>query len=148
MNKIKQILPMLILLVLVSCNSQKVYSDYDYSYSRSGGLDPVYENFLIKDGTAHYSFEGQGRKIRKDFKISVSELQELENLLTANNFRMIQEDYKKVYDNIGTAISVKKGPNASSKSDASFIMPKDQQRWNNVVKGFQDLLNSKLAGTK
>jgi hypothetical protein len=148
MNKLKQILPILLLLILASCNSQKIYSDYDYSYSRSGGLDPVYENFLIKDGTAHYYYEGQGKKIKKDFKISDAELRELDNLLTANNFRMIQEDYKKVYDYIGTTIAVKKGPNASSKSDASFIMPKDQQRWNNVVRGFQDLLNAKLAGTK
>jgi len=50
------------LIVLVSCNSQKVYSDFDISYSRSGGLAPVYENLLIKDNSVHYSFEGQGKK--------------------------------------------------------------------------------------
>lgn len=143
MNKIRQIIPLLVLLLLTSCNAHKKYSDFDYSYSRSGGYAPVYENFLIKGNTAHYSFEGHGKKVKKDFKLSPEEIRVLEEILTTNNFRMIQEDRKKLYDNIATAIVVKKGSNTASKSDASFIMPAHQQRWESVVKVFQDLIASK-----
>ncbi len=55
------------IIVLVSCNSQKVYSDFDISYSKSGGYAPVYENLLIKGNNVHYSFEGQGKKIQTGF---------------------------------------------------------------------------------
>ena len=58
----------LFILLLASCNSQKKYSDFDYSYSRSGGLSPIYENLWIKGKNAHYSFEGQGENVKKDFK--------------------------------------------------------------------------------
>jgi hypothetical protein len=75
------------LMLLVSCNSQKVYSDFDISYSKSGGLAPIYENLLIKGNTAHYSFEGQGKKYRQDFDVSDQELQNLQIALFRNNFK-------------------------------------------------------------
>ncbi len=146
MNKIRQIIPLLVLLVLTSCNAHKKYSDFDYSYSRSGGLAPVYENFLIKGNTAHYSFEGQGKKIKKNLKISADEIRILEEVLTATDFRMIREDRKKLYDNIATAVVVKKGSNTASKSDASLIMPADRDRWISVVQAFQTLIAAKTQG--
>lgn len=132
----------ILLMLLTGCNTQKKFSDFDYSYSRSGGYAPIYENFLIKGNTANYSFEGEGKNIKKSFKISAEDLQKIETALTQNNFRTIQEDYKKVYDNISTAINVKKGTNSGIKSDASFIMAKDQQRWKAVVAVFQEIINS------
>lgn len=56
------------IIVLVSCNSQKVYSDFDISYSKNGGSSPIYENLLIKANNVHYSFEGQGKKLKKILK--------------------------------------------------------------------------------
>ncbi len=140
----KKITFLLILFFIASCNTQKVYSDYDYSYSRSGGFAPVYENFLIKGNKAHYSFEGQGKKIKKNFKISSDEIQKLEEVLAANNFRMIQEDRKKLYDYISTTIKVNVGQQSASKSDASYIMEQDQEKWDRVTQAFQELLKSKL----
>lgn len=131
-----------LVLILTGCNSQNKFSDYDYSYSRSGGFAPIYENLLIKGNTVHYSFEGQGKKINKSFKISDAELNKIQSTLTQNNFRTIEEDYKKVYDNISTSINVKVGANSASKSDASFIMKKDEERWNAVVRVFHDIINS------
>lgn len=145
MKNAVKLFPILLLWILASCNSQKVYSDYDYSYSRNGGANPVYENFLIKDGHGHYSYEADGKKTTKKVKINAADLQKLEQALTANNFRMIQEDYKKLYDHVATSIRVKKGANAASKSDASQIMPQDQERWNNVVRVFQEIMNSKTG---
>lgn len=130
------------ILILTGCNTQKKFSDFDYSYSRSGGYAPIYENLLIKGTTVTYSFEGQEKNIKKTFKISAQDLQKIENALTENNFRTIQEDYKKVYDNISVAINVKKGQNSANKSDASFIMKKDQERWNAVVAVFHDIINA------
>ena len=66
-----------LLLILVSCKTQNKYSDFDYSYSRSGGFAPIYENLLIKGNNVHYSFEGQNKKFEKDFELSNDELQEL-----------------------------------------------------------------------
>ncbi len=144
----KKLIILFLAVILSSCNSQKKYSDFDYSYTRSGGFAPIYENFLIKGNKAHYSFEGQGKNIKKDFKISNEEIKKLEEVLTANNFRMIEEDHKKLYDYIGTRIKVSNGPNAASKSDASYIMPKHQQKWDNVAKAFRELLDSKINTTK
>ena len=56
----KRFIAFFVLLALASCSPQKKYSDFDYSYSRSGGLSPIYENLWIKGKNAHYSFEGQG----------------------------------------------------------------------------------------
>lgn len=132
------------IIVLVSCNSQKVYSEFDISYSRSGGFAPVYENLLIKDNNAHYSFEGQGKKYKQDFKISDKDLENLDKTLSQNNFRGIEEDRKKLYDNISTSINIKKGPNEGSKTDASLIMPKYKTNWNNIMNAFQEIINNNV----
>jgi hypothetical protein len=142
MNRILGIL--FIITVLVSCNSQKVYSDFDISYSKSGGYAPVYENLLIKGNNAHYSFEGQGKKYKQNFKISDEDLKKLDQVLSQNNFRKIQEDHKKLYDNISTSINIKKGPNEGSKSDASMIIPNYQPHWNNILGAFQQIINTNV----
>lgn len=138
----KRFVALCFLVFLAACTSQNKYSDFDYSYSRSGGYAPIYENLWIKGNTAHYSFEGEGKKVKKDFKISTEHLQKIENTLSQQNFRTIQEDYKKVYDNISISINVKKGENSASKSDASFIMSKDKERWDAIVKTFQEIINT------
>lgn len=132
------------LIVLVSCNSQKVYSDFDISYSKSGGIAPIYENLLIKGNNAHYSFEGQGKKYKQDFKISDEDLKKLDNMLSQNNFRRIQEDRKKLYDNLSTSINIKKGPNEGSRTDASLIMPNFKTNWNNILTAFQEIINNNV----
>jgi hypothetical protein len=132
------------IIVLVSCSSQKVYSDFDVSFSRSGGFAPIYENLLIKGNSAHYSFEGQGKKYNQDFKISDEDLKKLDNTLSQNNFKRIQEDHKKLYDNITTSINVKKGPNEGNKSDASLVMPNFKTNWNNIMNAFQEIINNNV----
>lgn len=132
------------LIVLGSCNSQKVYSDFDISYAKSGGIAPIYENLLIKGNDAHYSFEGQGKKYKQDFKISVEDLKKLDHVLSQNNFRRIQEDHKKLYDKVSTSINIKKGANEGSKTDASMIMPNFRTNWNNIVTAFQEIINNNV----
>lgn len=134
----------LIVLTVLSCNSQKVYSDFDISYSRSGGYAPTYENLLIKGNDAHYSFEGQQKKVKKNFKVSDEDLKKLNNTLSNNNFRKIEEDHKKVYDNITTSISIKKGANEGSKSDGSMIMPNYTTNWKNITSAFQEIINNNV----
>lgn len=143
----KKIIALFIFVILAACNSQKKYSDFDYSYSRSGGFAPIYENLLIKGNNAHYSFEGQGKKFKKDFKITSEERKKIENALSQNNFRMIREDYQKVYDNISTRINVKIGNQSGSKSDASMIMEGDKNRWNNITSVFQEIIKNKINAT-
>lgn len=139
----KRILEILFaLIVLVSCNSQKVYSDFDISYSKSGGFAPIYENLLIKGNSAHYSFEGQGKKYKQDFDVSDQDLKNIETILSKNNFRRIQEDHKKIYDHISTSINIKKGLNEGSKTDASSIMPNYRTNWSNITNVFQELINT------
>jgi hypothetical protein len=142
MKRITEILCGMIL--LVSCNSQKIYSDFDISYSRSGGFAPVYENLLIKGNNAHYSFEGQGKKYKQDFKVSQEDLNKIEHTLSQNNFRKIQEDHQKIYDHISTSVNVKKGPNAGNKTDASSIMPNFRTNWTNITNVFQQLINTNI----
>lgn len=142
MNRILGIL--FAIIVLVSCNSQKMYSDFDISYSKSGGFAPVYENLLIKDNTAHYSFEGQGKKYKQDFKIDDEDLKKLDRVLSQNNFRRIEEDRQKIYDNIATSINVKKGANEGSKTDASSIMPNFKPNWSNITNAFQEIINNNV----
>lgn len=142
MNKILGIL--FAIIVLVSCNSQKVYSDFDISYSKSGGVAPIYENLLIKDNNVHYSFEGQGKKFKQDFKISNEDLKKLDQVLSQNNFRRIQEDRKKLYDHVSTSVNIKKGPNEGSKTDASMIMPNYQTNWKNILAAFQEIINTNV----
>jgi hypothetical protein len=129
------------LIVLVSCNSQKAYSDFDISYSKSGGFAPIYENLLIKGNNAMYSFEGQGKKYKQDFKITDEDLKKLDQTLSQNNFRRIQEDNQKIYDNIATSINIKKGPNEGSKTDASAVMPNFKTNWTNITSAFQEIIN-------
>ena len=57
-------------LIIASCASQNKYRNFDYSYSRSGGKEAIYENLIIKENNVHYSFEGKGEIIKKDFKLS------------------------------------------------------------------------------
>jgi len=136
------------LMITVSCNSQKkIYSDFDMSYSKSGGFAPIYENLLIKDNIAHYSFEGQGKKNKTTFKLTDAEMQNLHQILTTNNFRHIAEDRKKIYDGIAVTISVKNGKNSGSKTDASMIMPQHQSNWENIVNAFQEIISKNVKNT-
>ena len=144
----KKLFVLFILAVLASCNANKKYSDFDYSFARHGGYAPIYENLWIKGNTAHYSFEGEGKKMKKDFKVSSEDLKNIEDALTKNSFRTIREDLKKVYDYRSTSINVKKGPNSGSKSDASFIMENDRPRWNNIVSVFQQIIDSNVDSSK
>ena len=144
----KKLFVLFILAVLASCNANKKYSDFDYSFARHGGYAPIYENLWIKGNTAHYSFEGEGKKMKKDFKVSGEDLKNIEDALTKNSFRTIREDLKKVYDYRSTSINVKKGPNSGSKSDASFIMENDRPRWNNIVNVFQQIIDSNVNASK
>ena len=144
----KRFISFFVLLALASCSPQKKYSDFDYSFARHGGYAPIYENLWIKGNTAHYSFEGEGKKMKKDFKVSGEELKNIEDALTKNSFRTIREDLKKVYDYRSTSINVKKGPNSGSKSDASFIMENDRPRWNNIVSVFQQIIDSNVDSSK
>lgn len=132
------------IMVLVSCNSQKMYSDFDISYSKSGGFAPIYENLLIKGNNAFYSFEGQGKKVKQNFKISNEDLYRLEKILSQNNFRRIEEDHKKIYDFISTSINIKRGPNSGSKTDASAIMPNYTPNWANITRVFQEIINANV----
>ncbi|GEM_PF-217335 len=134
-----------VLFLVSSCATPNKYSNFDYSYARSGGYAPIYENLLIKGDKVHYSFESKDRKVKKDFSISNDDRQKIEEALSANNFRTIREDYKKFYDNISTSISVKTGPNSGNKSDASHIMAADRERWRNVVKVFEELIVKNTA---
>ena len=144
----KKLFVLFFLAVLASCNANKKYSDFDYSFARHGGYAPIYENLWIKGNTAHYSFEGEGKKMKKDFKVSGEDLKNIEDALTKNSFRTIREDLKKVYDYRSTSINVKKGPNSGSKSDASFIMENDRPRWNNIVSVFQQIIDSNVDSSK
>lgn len=132
------------IIVLISCNSQKRYSDFDISYSKSGGYAPIYENLLIKGNNVFYSFEGNGKKLKQNFKISNEDLNRLENTLSQNNFRRIEEDHKKIYDFISTSINIKKGPNSGSKTDASAIMPNYKTNWTNITYVFQEIINANV----
>ncbi len=134
--------------LLAGCSSQDIYTDFDYSYSRNGGVSPFYENLLIKGSSAHYSLESQGKNIKKDFKISQAELQTIQNSLTENKFRSIREDYNKMYDNVSTIINAKKGHNSSIKSDASAIMEPDRERWENVVNVFRQIIETNINTPK
>lgn len=136
-----------LIMILAGCassNNQKKYSDFDYSFARSGGLSPIYENLLIKGNKAHYSFEGHGKNIKKDFTITNEDLKNIETTLTQNKFTRIQEDYRKLYDNISVEINVKKGNNAGSKTDASLIMEKNKDQWEKIVNTFQQVIDSKV----
>lgn len=143
----KKVIFVFLILILSACansTNQKKYSDFDYSFARSGGLSPIYENLLIKGNKAHYSFEGQGKNIKKDFTLTNDDLKNIEYVLTQNKFRRIQEDYKKLYDKVSVEITVKKGSNAGSKTDASLIMEKNKGDWEKIVNTFQEIINTNM----
>ena len=137
----KKLIFVCLLTILTACATPNKYSDFDYSFARSGGLVPVYENLLIKGNKVYYRYQRQNTKIKRDFSITEAELKNIEAVLTANDFRLIQEDYKKFYDNISTSVNVTKGINSGSKSNASSIIESDQQRWDNVVAVFQQIID-------
>lgn len=140
----KKLIFVFLIAILAGCNSQNKYSDFDYSFARSGGYAPIYENLLIKGNKAHYSFEGRGKNVKKDFTLANEDLKNIQSVVAENDFRMIQEDYNKMYDNISVKINIKKGNNTGSKSDDSNIMKKDQQRWDNIVTVFQKIIDNKV----
>ena len=143
----KKVIFVFLILILSACTTstnQKKYSDFDYSFARSGGISPIYENLLIKGNKAHYSFEGQGKNIKKNFELTNDDLKNIEKVLTQNKFTRIQEDYRKLYDNISVEINVKKGSNAGSKSDASLIMEKNKDHWDKIVNTFQQVIDSNV----
>lgn len=143
----KKVIFVFLILILSACTTntnQKKYSDFDYSFARSGGLSPIYENLLIKGNKAHYSFEGQGKNIKKNFELTNDDLKNIEKVLTQNKFTRIQEDYRKLYDNVSVEINVKKGSNAGSKSDASLIMEKNKDHWEKIVNTFQQVIDSNV----
>lgn len=148
MERMKNLVLALLTVILAACNSQSKYTDYDYSFSRSGGNKPFYENLWIKGNTATYSLEKDGKKVENKFTLSEESLKNIQNILKENNFRMIEEDHQKVYDNITTIIVVKKGDNSASKSNASFIMKKDQQRWEKVVETFRNIIEANQIASK
>ncbi|UFH31431.1 hypothetical protein LNP04_15870 [Chryseobacterium sp. C-71] len=143
----KLIAILFLIMITVSCNSQKVYSDFDISYSKSGGYAPIYENLLIKGNEAHYSFEGQGKKSKTTFKLTSEEIQNLNQVLTQNNFRHIAEDHKKIYDRVAVSINVKNGENSANKTDASMIMPQFQKNWDQIVNTFQNIISKNVKNT-
>ncbi|HEX7871041.1 MAG TPA: hypothetical protein VF455_13115, partial [Chryseobacterium sp.] len=81
---------------------------------------------------------------KKNFKISNEDLKKLDETLSKNNFRRIQEDHKKVYDNVTTSINVKKGANEGSKNDGSMIMPNYKTNWENITANFQEIINNNV----
>ena len=144
----KLIAILFLIMITVSCNSQKVYSDFDISYSKSGGYAPIYENLLIKGNDAHYSFEGQKNKVKTSFKLTNEEIQHLNQILTQNNFRHIAEDHKKIYDRVAVSINVKNGENSANKTDASMIMPQSQKNWDQIVNAFQNIISKNVKNTQ
>ena len=82
----------LIITILISCNSQKAFSEFDYSYSKSESAVSRYENLLIKGNNVLYSLESKDKKTKKKFKISDTELQNIEKVLSENQFRKILEE--------------------------------------------------------
>lgn len=144
----KKVLLLFVAILLFSCDSQKKFTDFDISYSRSGGYAPIYENFLIKGTSAHYSFEGHGKKIKKDVKVMQEELNRIHSVLKTNNFRFIEADHLKIYDNITTTINVKSGEESGVKNDGSGIMEKDQKKWENITTVFRSIIDSKISDTQ
>ena len=138
----------LIITILISCNSQKAFSEFDYSYSKSESAVSRYENLLIKGNSVLYSLESKDKKTKKKFKISDTELQNIEKVLSENQFRKILEDRKKVYNKPSIILTVKKGENSGSKTDASLIMAVDQVKWENSVEVFQKIIDNNVNNTK
>ncbi len=133
-----------LILILSACNSSKKYSDFDFSYSRNGGYARIYENLFIKDHRAFYEFQQNNKKYKLNFVISSHDLEKIELAAQENNFRMISEDHKKLYDNITTTINIKKGNFSGIKTDASEILPSDLQRWQNMTSVFRLIIENNV----
>lgn len=131
----------LVLILLTACQPQKAFENYEISYSRSGGLSPIYENLLFKGNTATYFFEGQGKKFSKTVRLNDGEKLKFVKSLENNRLRFIQEDHKKLYDYITTTIKLKK--DNVVKSDGNGIMPASQQNWDAMVIVFEDFIKTK-----
>jgi pyrrolidone-carboxylate peptidase len=140
----KKLLFLCLLMILGGCSTQNKFSDFDYSFARSGGISPSYENLLIRGDQAFYSFKAPGKKIKKDFQVSTKDLENIEKVLTENQFRKIEEDLNKLFDQVKVEITVKNGDNSGRKSDASLIRKKDQQNWMNVVAEFQRIIDENI----
>ncbi|CAD7800305.1 hypothetical protein CHRY9390_00611 [Chryseobacterium aquaeductus] len=136
------------IMITVSCNSQKIYSNFDISYSKSGGYAPIYENLLIKGNDAHYSFDGQGKKTKTNFKLTGEDIQNLNHILSQNKFRHIAEDHKKIYDRVSVSINVKSGENSANKTDAGMILPQYQKNWDQIVNAFQEIISKNVKNTQ
>lgn len=108
----------------------------------------MYENLLIKGNKVKYSLESNGKKTNKKFNISDAEIQNIDKVLGENQFRKIIEDRKKIYDRASVTITVHKGENSGSKSDASLIMAVDQRKWENIVEVFQKIIDNNVNNTK
>lgn len=139
----KKLIVLFFAMLLVSCNSHKVFTNYDLSYSRSGGYAPIYENLLINGSTANYFYEAQGKKYSKRVNITNAEKQKLYDAINKNDMKSIREDIKKVYDNITTTVKMKRNGDEIFKDDGSFIVPEHQQRWDNIVAEFENFIVSK-----
>lgn len=143
----KNFLFVLIAVLFTACASHRMVSDFDYSYARSGGLSPVYENLYIKGNQAHYAFESQNKKFKKQFKLSPEELSHIQTAVADSKFRMIREDYKKQYDHISTIIKVSHGDNSGVKTDAAQIMEGDRERWERVDAVFKNIIAAHVEKT-
>lgn len=130
-----------ILFLLTACTSRPDFEHYEYSYSRSGGLAPTYENLFISGLRGQYFFEGQNRKYSRILKLTKEEQHRIAAAIKNNRLHTIQEDYKKLYDFAATTIKVKSSN--TLKTDGSGIMPQDQQRWQRVVDVFEKIINDK-----
>ena len=139
----KFIVLLVILALTVSCTSNKVFENYELSYSRSGGYAPLYENVLIKGKTVNYFFEGHGKKYNTKATLSEAEKLTLYKAIKDNNMKFIQEDHLKMYDNITTTIKMKNGGESIYKNDGSGIKEEDHQKWNNIATAFENFINSK-----
>lgn len=125
-------------LLLMSCGTSKDFTDYELSYSRSGGLSPVYENFVISGNNAKFYYEGRAQKYSTQTRISAREKAALYSILEDSRIAFIREDHRKIYDGITTTVKVKK--DQIIKSDGSGIMPQDAARWENIVNAFENLI--------
>lgn len=137
----KRFTVLLTLIILTGCASKPDFENYEYSYSKSGGLAPTYENLFLAGREGQYFYEGQNRKYSKSLKLTRAEQNTLATAIASNRLQTVREDYKKFYDFVATTIKVK-NPNIR-KTNGSGIMPQDQQRWQNVVDAFEKIINDK-----
>ncbi|MDO5615713.1 MAG: hypothetical protein Q4G16_05960 [Cruoricaptor ignavus] len=139
----KKLIGLFSIIFLFSCNSQKAFQDYEYSYAKSGGKISAYENVLIKGNTLRYFYEKPEEKRKAKINISAEEKQKLKDAIHQNDLKNIREDYKKIYDNVTKTIKVKDANQNIFKNNGSGITKEHQQRWDNIVTEFENLINSK-----